>query len=267
MSKKHWVFIKRGLITSAKHRETMGIRVWLYLYMLDRCDWETGIVYGWKDKDEAADMEMEWRTIQQQRRGLERDGYIICKQRQHAQDIFIQKWVNPREYSGKVYNDGNNEEGTQSSAPLKGNEGAHQGAHQGAHPVYRNMRTLYPYSVINTHSPQSGDGEGGGQPPSPRAAVEEAFARVTGIPMPPRDKGLKASAKRWWYPLDRMLAMCGDDVGRTVQLINQAVAHMRNEKLTISAPQSIENVFTSEFGKSSATAIQPVRKLVSARDV
>ena len=69
--KKTWIKIKRGLL-EPKHREILGIRIWLYIHMLDRTDWETGIIYGWKDKDEAEDLSMPWRTLQQQRQQLEK---------------------------------------------------------------------------------------------------------------------------------------------------------------------------------------------------
>lgn len=91
----------------------MGVRVWLYLFILDSADWETGIVYGWKDKDAADDMGMSARTLQDQRQHLENEGYISCKQVLHGQDITITNWTNPREYSGEVYN------GTKKSAPSK----------------------------------------------------------------------------------------------------------------------------------------------------
>ena len=50
MSKKTWIKVKRGLL-APKHRELLGVRFWLYMYLLDKTEWETGIVYGWKDKD------------------------------------------------------------------------------------------------------------------------------------------------------------------------------------------------------------------------
>src|SRR3990167_4925043 len=102
--KKNWIYLKRGLSQDPKHRENMGPRVWLYLHLIDRADWETGIVYGWKDKDEAADMCMEWRTLQRQRQELQELGYITCRKGRGHQDITVYNWTNPKNYSGEVVN-------------------------------------------------------------------------------------------------------------------------------------------------------------------
>jgi hypothetical protein len=78
MIRKTWIKLKRGIL-DPKHRERIGIRIWLYLHMLDRANWV-------------------------QRRQLEIDGYIRCERRGHFQRVTILKWVNPREYTGMVYN-------------------------------------------------------------------------------------------------------------------------------------------------------------------
>jgi len=104
MSRKRWLSIKRGLIEDPKHRQTMGIRIWLFMHMIDRVNWDTGIVSEWKDRDEASDMEMAWRTLQQQRQELQELGYITCKQKGTEQEIIIHKWTSPRNYDGEILN-------------------------------------------------------------------------------------------------------------------------------------------------------------------
>ena len=104
MAKKHWIYIKRGLSEDPKHRTAMGECIWLYMHIIDRADWEKGIVYDWKDEAEAADMSMPLRTLREQRRKLDDLGYISCVQLKHNQNIIIKRWINPREYSGKVLN-------------------------------------------------------------------------------------------------------------------------------------------------------------------
>jgi hypothetical protein len=126
MAKKNWIYVKRGLSENPKHRAQMGECIWLYLHIIDRADWETGIAYDWKDEQEAADMGMPVRTLREQRRKLDEQGYINCKQRQYAQDIVITKWVNPRDYSGKVLNEGGNE-----TSPEENTQGYTQGYTQG----------------------------------------------------------------------------------------------------------------------------------------
>ena len=101
MAKKTWVKIKRGFIIDPKHRIALGNRVWLYLYMLDVADWETGKVLEWRDRDAADDLQMPISTIRLQRRQLEDADYISCFQHKTHQTITIKRWINPRDYENK----------------------------------------------------------------------------------------------------------------------------------------------------------------------
>jgi hypothetical protein len=121
MAKKHWIYIKRGLSEDPKHRAAMGECVWLYLHIIDRADWEKGITYDWKDEAEAADMGMPVRTLREQRRKLDDLWYISCVQLRHNQNIIIKRWINPRDYSGKVMNT-DEIEGDIPMEPLKDDE-------------------------------------------------------------------------------------------------------------------------------------------------
>jgi hypothetical protein len=103
MTKKTWIKLKRGIL-DPKHRERIGIRIWLYLHILDRANWEEGAVLEWRDEAEAGELEMDLDTLRVQRRQLEVDGYIRCERRGHYQRVTVLKWVNPREYSGQVHN-------------------------------------------------------------------------------------------------------------------------------------------------------------------
>lgn len=104
MAKKHWIYIKRGLSEDAKHRAQMGQCIWLYMHIIDRADWETGIAYDWKDREEAADMSIPFETLRDQRQKLEKSDYIRCIQKQHSIDIKIMEWRNPRDYGTEVKN-------------------------------------------------------------------------------------------------------------------------------------------------------------------
>ena len=104
MGIKNWIMIKRGLSEDPKHRAAMGVRVWLFMHIIDRANWETGIVSEWRDQEEADDMGMPWRTLQEQRQTLESLGYVTCIQHKDSQSIIIHEWVNPRNYSGGVLN-------------------------------------------------------------------------------------------------------------------------------------------------------------------
>jgi hypothetical protein len=104
MARKTWVKLKRGLLIDPQHRLALGNRIWLYLFMLDVTDWDTGKILEWRDKDAADELDMPLVTVRNQRREIEEAGYISCKQMHRRQEITIKRWVNPREYSGKVYN-------------------------------------------------------------------------------------------------------------------------------------------------------------------
>jgi hypothetical protein len=85
--------------------------------MVDRADWDTGIISDWKDKEEAVALEMKWRTLQQQRQSLEAGGYIICSQKFQVQEIQITNWEDPR-VRKKAYHEAENEgHGTIKSVP------------------------------------------------------------------------------------------------------------------------------------------------------
>jgi len=102
--KKQWISVKCGLSRDPKHRRRMGKSIWTFLHMLDLADWETGIIYDWKDESAAEDMGIDIRVLREDRRKLQEEDYITCTQKQHGQDIKIINWTNPREYSGQVYN-------------------------------------------------------------------------------------------------------------------------------------------------------------------
>jgi DnaD/phage-associated family protein len=104
MSKKNWIFIKRGLSEDPKHRARMGMSVWLFMHICDAADWETGKVYDWKDKEVGIDMTASTATIRDWRQRLAELGYITCTQKQHSLEIVIHNWNNPREYNGKKMN-------------------------------------------------------------------------------------------------------------------------------------------------------------------
>lgn len=104
MARKSWITLKRGLSEDPKHREAMGMAIWAFIHILDRADWETGKVYDWRDEFEAQDMGVNSRTLRDWRNRLSEQGYILCTQKARGLEITIYKWVNPRDYSGKLLN-------------------------------------------------------------------------------------------------------------------------------------------------------------------
>jgi hypothetical protein len=154
MVKKHWIYIKRGLSESAKHRAQMGECIWLFMHIIDRADWETGIAYDWRDKDEAAQMEMPLDTLRYQRKKLEELDYIRCKQKQHGQDISIMEWKNPRDYGSETKNP--RVEGSNGLPPSEF-QGSNQGLNQGSNQVTRQIKTPTYSSKIKDHKSVGAD--------------------------------------------------------------------------------------------------------------
>ena len=153
MARKTWIKLKRGLVIDPKHRYALGIRVWLYLYMLDIADWDSGKIYEWRDKDAADEIQMPLPTVRSQRRQLENDCYISCLQLHQRQEITILNWTNPREYSGEVYNDKSN--GDKVNTPSKSdgdNNGDNNGYINGDNNGNQNLSLLH-----YNHSPQTTD--------------------------------------------------------------------------------------------------------------
>ena len=149
MAKKHWIYIKRGLSEDPKHRAQMGECIWLYMHIIDRADWETGVAYDWKDKEEAADMGMPVDTLRRQRQKLEEMDYVRCSQKQHSQDVRIMEWKNPRDYSAEVKNPRN--EGSHEQPPSDF-QGLNQGLNQGSNQVPRQVKTPTLYSKSKSES-------------------------------------------------------------------------------------------------------------------
>ena len=96
MAAKTFIKIKRGLL-SPEHYRNMGTAVWLYLHILDRTNWEEGVLFEYRDQDVADMLEIPKRTIRSWRQKLETHGYIACSQSLHSLKVFVHKWSDPRE--------------------------------------------------------------------------------------------------------------------------------------------------------------------------
>lgn len=93
----------------------------------------------------------------------------------------------------------------------------------------------------------------------------KVFSQWTSIPRP-NGNGTKGTlATRWYAPLNRLWVMCGRDDTRSAQLIKDSIDLMREKKLNISAPQSIEKVSASIYGASQYKSIN--NRTGIARDI
>jgi len=259
--KKTWIKVKRGLL-DPKHRKALGIRVWLYMHMLDIVDWETGIIDEWRDKDAAGDLDMPWRTIQGQRQQLENDGYIICEQTFQCLRITIHKWINPRKYSGEVLNP----HGTESSVPAthgtevpvpaisggnRDKEKSHGTEHGTQHPTIE-LRTPIKGTLTHTTDSQLKDSRTNNvrarnSYDSIRKALEEQFIESSSLksPLVNTEKQKRSAGELWWAPLREIAVLANWNELSGQSLIDRTVQQMRKDKLTISSPKSILNVAKS----------------------
>lgn len=94
--KKSWIKVHTGLTNDPKHRETIGVRIWLYLALINHADYETGFVWDYTDSDMASEMGMSINTLRTWRRELEDAKYIRCYPGYQCQHIMIAKWRNPK---------------------------------------------------------------------------------------------------------------------------------------------------------------------------
>jgi len=158
--KKTWIKIKRGLL-EPKHRERLGIRIWLYVYILDNADWETGQIREWRDKDAADELDMPWRTLAQQRQKLMDDGYITCEVAGNRQIITIHNYTNPRRYDGEVTNEKGTEDRVQyAESRVPDSKGTYEGTHEGTYKGLRKPRTPSLYSHNTNHNDIKNGGAG-----------------------------------------------------------------------------------------------------------
>jgi len=101
--KKTWIKVKRGLL-EPKHIEQLGQAWYLYFYILDNADWETGTIKEWKDKYAADELGKPLGMIREHRKLLE-ENYIESIKNRYSQTIVIRNWTNPRMYDGSILNE------------------------------------------------------------------------------------------------------------------------------------------------------------------
>ena len=83
-------------------------------------------------------------------------------------------------------------------------------------------------------------------------SIEWHFSKLTGLPIPKRNTlaQRKKSSVRWWSPIKEIYSLADNDVAAAKGLVSDAVKRMREDNLTISAPQSILNVALDIYAKN-----------------
>jgi len=253
--KKTWIKIKRGFLQPA-HRSKMGIRVWLYMFIIDQADWDTGIVYDWTDKNAADELGMPIGTLRQQRQELETLRYINCYQEGNHQKITILKWVDPRSYSGEIMNnsEGTNEgevegtdKGTETSVPLHSTHKSliiNQSVPKKQEPIYGefNNQSDMPqewvdeYNPVKTRKPNISENE---------QRLAKLIADTLGIkpPICNTKKEYAAAQVTWWKPIKEMLRQVDQNIQEAESIADCAIEDYRKARLTMTSPKSVLSGF------------------------
>lgn len=79
----------------------------------------------------------------------------------------------------------------------------------------------------------------------------DVFLSLAGIPepRPTSEKERRAAGTRWWQPIRRMAEMAN---GESQGIMQECFDRMRRDGLTVSAPQSVEQVFVAIYGEKHA---------------
>lgn len=137
MAKKTWIKVKRGLL-DPKHIDKLGQAWYLYLYILDQSDWETGTIKDWKDQYAADDLGKSIGLIREHRKHLQEEKYIKSEQGLHKQTITIHNWIDPRRYDGFVQNKIDGMENSESCEADDSDHDYPHGSGHGFNPPYEN---------------------------------------------------------------------------------------------------------------------------------
>lgn len=92
--KKTFIKVKRGIL-APKHRVQLGDALFLFLYILDKADWESGEIYDWKDREVADETGISLSAVRRQREHLEEKKYIKVSYHGKSQSVAVNNWNDP----------------------------------------------------------------------------------------------------------------------------------------------------------------------------
>lgn len=260
--RKTWIKVKRGIL-QPKHRIQLGVRIWLYLHILDRADWETGKVLEWVDENEAEVLEMPVKTLRHQRRQLEEDGYITAKKGQYSQEIIIHKWSDPRKYDGEILNESTQkrplseeiqspnsaesqpESQPESSSDFHKSEDSSLIPHTTYHKSYKEKDSSAEKTADNGRPPKR----------SPKQEINtrliEYFSDVSGIPVPvPETKAEGRSfGTKWSAPVYHIMKSVDGNEDNAMALIKESYKRLSSNGMIIKGPISLIGTCDSIIGE------------------
>lgn len=252
MAKRTFIKVKRGLL-EAKHVHALGVRYPMYIWLLDRANWELGKILFYRDNDLADEFEMPLRTIREWRRQLEEDKYIVCVQSGNHQEIIINKWTNPRggadinpiveDTEGYENMEPFNQESdafmepksSKNMEPLSGSdiEGYIEGSRKHVTlPIsdIRHQNTDNSKDLIKMHKTIND------------YFINECKLQKPRIPSGTYDIG-------WVEPIIEMMKLTNNNFDMCIRIIDQSIMQADKSKLSITTPKSLLNNFRSEISR------------------
>ena len=248
MSKKTWIKVKRGLL-EPKHIEALGTAWYLYLFILDSADWETGTIPEWKDRYAADELLKPLTMIREHRKKLVDEEYITCDQNQYSQKITILNWTDPRRYDGVIQNA--SEQSHVKHEPQNNDEneqGTGQGTGQGfsKHSVNENPSLCH---ISHTHINDNG-----------RSLLLIKFEELTKIIQPSELIDPKSFIS-WEKEISKW-----ENLRVTPRDIEDAIKKADELKSNLSWPGSITKYMTSAKAREVRDTTPPAPKIVIGSD-
>lgn len=268
MARRTFIKVRRGIL-EAKHVHALGVRYPIYLWLLDRANWETGKVLFYRDRDIADEFEMPIRTIREWRRKLEEDGYISCLQISNHQEITIKKWSNPRgdEEINPIYE----YQGCDTNMEHPPSWGSKNMEHQddktpggympGYMPGSRKHVTL-PISDITHHTT---DSVGSEKNEMKYRSMFDYFVNECKFKEPKIPSGKFDIS--WDGPIKEILNTFDWNIERALRYTKMAVQRADKNHLTITTPKSLINIFHAITGENSRKRSANVGKEFHAEDI
>ena len=122
MGKRNWIKVRNGLLDQ-KHVSALGFcPLYLYLYMLNNVDWDTGMIPGWSDGVVAQELGVKVWQVKEYRWRLRDTGYIKCQRILHGQDISINNWQTPFGEHTTIYSEGSSANHSEAPSPIHSEE-------------------------------------------------------------------------------------------------------------------------------------------------
>lgn len=233
--KKTWIKVKRGLL-EPKHIIKLGQAWYLYFYILDNADWETGKIFEWKDKYAADELRKPLCLIREHRKLLIQEEYISATLNKRSQTITINNWTDPRKYDGVVINKA---QGSDFSIPKneKRAQGSGKGNDKGSGKGFKNPseKNTLPYNHIS-HNTYHND--------KMVHSLIIYFLEQTKLKEPKYSLD-----KKWIAPIKQMLDISGFDLTKAKKILLLTIKDCDKTNWSFSTPYQILSRYKGIAGR------------------